>query len=97
MGGVEGRGCNCVGMLAGSEGGRGLDEGRGMAKRTQASLLVEQLLVCHGVDGVGEGERRTGRGKGRTVISGSTPFTTARDRHNSAIGLDIRLNAVAIE
>ena len=67
MGGVEGGGCQGVGMLAGSEGGRGLDKGRSMAERTQASLLVEQLLVGHGVDGVGEGERRTERGKDRTL------------------------------
>ena len=43
-------------MLAAGEGGRRLDEGRGVTEGTQPPLLGQQLLVGHGVDGVGERE-----------------------------------------
>lgn len=43
--------------LLGQEGGRGLDQGWCVSEgRAQAPLLVQDLLVGHGVDGVGEGE-----------------------------------------
>lgn len=43
--------------LLGQEGGRGLDQGWRVSEgRAQAPLLAQDLLVGHGVDGVGEGE-----------------------------------------
>lgn len=61
--------------LLGQEGGGVLDQGRGVSEgRAQAPLLAQDLLVGHGVDGMGEGEgwaaeksrevveRRRGRG-----------------------------------
>ena len=43
--------------LLGQEGGRRLDQGWRVSKgRAQAPLLAQDLLVGHGVDGVGEGE-----------------------------------------
>lgn len=50
------------GPLAGGEGGRRLDEGRSVAEGAEASLLGEELLVGHGIDGVREGEGRAARG-----------------------------------
>lgn len=43
--------------LLGQEGGRGLDQRWRVSEgRAQAPLLAQDLLVGHGVDGVGEGE-----------------------------------------
>ena len=47
--------------LAAGEGGRRLDEGRGVSEGAEPSLLGEELLVGHGVDGMREREGRTGR------------------------------------
>lgn len=57
VGGGRKRG-EAEGPLAGGEGGRRLDEGRSVAEGTEASLLGEELLVGHGIDGVREGEGR---------------------------------------
>lgn len=51
------------GPLAAGEGGRRLDEGRSVTEGAEASLLGEELLVGHGVDGVREGEGRADGGK----------------------------------
>lgn len=51
--------------LLGQEGGRGLDQGWRVSEgRAQAPLLAQDLLVGHGVDGVGKGEGRAAE-KGR--------------------------------
>lgn len=46
--------------LSRREGGRGLDEGRGVAEGAQPPLLGEELLVGHGVNGMREGEGGAG-------------------------------------
>lgn len=54
MCGVDGR--EGHGLL-GQEGGRGLYQGWCVSEgRAQASLLAQDLLVGHGVDGMGKGE-----------------------------------------
>lgn len=62
MGGGGQRG-EAEGPLAGGEGGRRLDEGRSVAEGAEASLLGEELLVGHGIDGVREGEGRAAEEK----------------------------------
>lgn len=43
--------------LLGQEGGRGLDQGWRVSEgRAQTPLLAQDLLVGHGVDGMGKGE-----------------------------------------
>lgn len=59
--------------LLGQEGGRGLKQGWRVSEgRAQAPLLAQDLLVGHGVDGVGESEgwaARQSGGRGVCVVS----------------------------
>lgn len=55
-------------VLAWGEGRGWLDQGRSVSEGwAQASLLGQDLLVCHGVNGVGEAERWTGAKEGGTI------------------------------
>lgn len=55
--------------LAAGERGRSLDERRSVSEGAEPSLLGEQLLVGHGVDGVREGEGRAEGGGGPRQVS----------------------------
>jgi len=60
--------------LAAGEGGRRLDEGRSVTEGAEPPLLGEELLVGHGVDGMGEGERRAEVAKQTSDLLISRPF-----------------------
>lgn len=53
--------------LAAGEGGRSLDERRRVAEGAEPPLLGEQLLVSHGVDGVGEREGRAAKQEAHVI------------------------------
>lgn len=68
MGGGGQRG-EAEARLAAGEGGRRLDERRRVAEGAEPSLLGEELLVGHGVDGMREGEGRAARSKEQDHMS----------------------------
>lgn len=79
--GGGGQGGEAEARLAGGEGGRRLHERRSVAEGAEPSLLGEQLLVGHGVDGMREGEGRAARSKEDQIHIRSTS-----DPHRIHIG-----------
>lgn len=77
--------------LLGQEGGRGLDQGWRVSEgRAQAPLLAQDLLVGHGVDGVGEGEgwaaKKSREGDGRRGQGSIRPTLPGQRGPCSGIG-----------
>ena len=87
-GGGGGQGGDAQRVRADGEGGRRLDEGGRVAERAQAPLLGQDLLVGHGVDGVGEREGGTGwrKGKGRKYFTFHVRTTLLHSCHRTETG-----------